>query len=108
LPPLPEIAGDDDEQIAREAGRVIFGTDPDPASPVERRVAPTGWVGYIFEGADSKGFLFTCKNCVEKFYAPPNTDPNRAHAAACSKYPPGFLHAPHDDGSEPGPGYVAQ
>lgn len=107
LPPLPTFVEDDEVK----AGRVIFGTDPEPVSPVEGRVAPTGWVGYLFEGADSQGFLFTCKSCDEKFYAPPNTDPNRAHAVICNKYPPGFLRGPYvedDDGCEPGPGYVAQ
>lgn len=107
LPPLPNVVDD----VVSYAARFDAATVEVEQVLTEGRVAPTGWIGYLFEGADSKGFLFTCKNCDEKFYAPPNTDPNRAHFAACNKYPPGFLHAPHDngeDGSEPGPGYVAQ
>jgi hypothetical protein len=42
-------------------------------------IAPTGWIGYTFEGADSKGFLFTCDACKGHFYAPAHSNPNNTH-----------------------------
>jgi hypothetical protein len=38
-------------------------------------VKPTGWVGFLFEGSDSEGFLYTCSRCGTKVrvdqYEPP-------------------------------------
>lgn len=117
MPPMPLL----DEPLAQSARFFADAPSPEDAPPrepaavaveriaMERRVTPSGWTGYVFEGADSKGFLFTCKNCNEKFYAPAYTDPSRAHAFACSKYPDGFLKAPHTDpDTEPSSDYTNQ
>jgi Protein of unknwon function (DUF3310) len=42
-------------------------------------VAPTGWVGYTFEGADANGFHFRCKVCRIRFYADPHENPGYRH-----------------------------
>lgn len=42
-------------------------------------VTPTGWVQFVFEGANAEGFLFTCRECGAKFYAQPQTNPHAAH-----------------------------
>lgn len=42
-------------------------------------VVPTGWVGYVFEGSDAQGFLYTCENCRGKFYIAAHNNPNNAH-----------------------------
>lgn len=104
LPPVPKVAIDDIvDAVTFDAAAVAV-----ERIATERRVAPSGWIGYVFEGADARGFLFTCKNCNAKFYAPPSTDPSRAHALACSKYPEGFLKQPHDPDTEPSSGYTNQ
>jgi hypothetical protein len=57
-------------------------------------VVPTGWKGFVFEGANAEGYLFTCRTCRAKFYALPDDNPHTYHSC-----PP--------DG-EPGSGYVNQ
>jgi len=42
-------------------------------------VAPTGWIGFVFEGANAEGFLFTCQNCAAEVYAPPHDNPHKYH-----------------------------
>ena len=55
-------------------------------------VLPTGWRDYTFEGADDKGFLFTCRSCRVKVRVPPDDNPRAYHAC----------------GAEPGRNYVDQ
>ena len=55
-------------------------------------VLPTGWRDYTFEGADDKGFLFTCRSCRVKVRVPPDDNPRAYHAC----------------GAEPGRGYIDQ
>lgn len=43
-------------------------------------ITPTGWVQYVFEGANAEGYLYTCRQCDAKFYAPPQTNPHAVHA----------------------------
>jgi hypothetical protein len=40
---------------------------------------PTSWIGFVFEGADSNGFLFTCKKCRRKLYTQPHENPYTRH-----------------------------
>jgi hypothetical protein len=47
------------------------------------RVYPTGWIGYVFEGADADGFLYTCKKCNAKIIAEENRDPHEVHEPFC-------------------------
>lgn len=80
---------------------------PTPVEPVARKSAPdmiwvrmgdvkaTGWRQFLFEGADSQGFLFTCRECLAKFYALPDDNPHDYHKC-------------DSDGAEPGRGYVDQ
>lgn len=59
----------EDEKHTHEPGQVKAG----------------GWMYFVFEGADSKGFLYTCKYCNEHFYVPPYTNPYQQHK--CDKQP---------------------
>lgn len=43
------------------------------------QVNPSGWGGFIFEGANAEGFLYTCKACRGHFYVPADTNPNNRH-----------------------------
>lgn len=49
------------------------------------QVKAGGWMSYVFEGADSKGFLYTCKYCNQHFYIPAYTNPYQHHK--CDKQP---------------------
>lgn len=43
------------------------------------RVKPTGWIGFVFEGADSDGFLYTCRVCNAKLRTLEDEDPRQFH-----------------------------
>lgn len=57
-------------------------------------VNPTGWKQFVFEGADSGGFLYTCRSCRAAFRAPPDDNPHAYHTCPAE--------------GEPGGGYVNQ
>ena len=63
---------------------------------VERLVKPTGWVGFVFEGADATGFMYRCNQCRVRLTMGPGDVPAFVHTCA------------QDTGEEPGPGYVNQ
>jgi hypothetical protein len=42
-------------------------------------VSPTGWLGFVFEGADAKGFLYTCRSCGNHVRVGENMPPYSAH-----------------------------
>lgn len=51
-------------------------------------INPTGWTAFVFEGAGADGFLMKCKYCGEKFWMPPDDNPNDHHvSAACGTQP---------------------
>lgn len=49
------------------------------ASFPKGRVKPTGWLGFVFEGADAQGFLYTCRSCNANVYAGEDVDPQAMH-----------------------------
>lgn len=63
------------------------------------RVKATGWEGYVFEGATGEGYLYTCKECGERFMSTTDIDPKYSHPVH---------HPASHDGSEPGPSYINQ
>ena len=46
---------------------------------IVQQVKPTAWVGFMFEGADARGFLYTCRKCGAKIYVAPHHNPYTAH-----------------------------
>lgn len=67
-------------------------------------VSPTGWTGFVFEGVDHNGFLYTCRECKIKFYTPENANPYDKHLreTGCTS----IVHCA-DDG-EPTSAYTGQ
>ena len=55
-----------------------------PSAPVSA-IKPTGWVKYSFEGMDSQGALYTCRDCRIEVRCPPEEFPGRFHV--CSGNP---------------------
>jgi hypothetical protein len=52
-----------------------------PVPDYMQYVKPTGWVGFVFEGADGDGFLFTCGRCRTKVRADQYVSPWMIHDA---------------------------
>lgn len=69
------------------------------------QVLPTGWVQFVFEGADAQGFLYTCKECGTKFYTTPNHNPHVAHSM-CNKHVTSVQLA--DEAADANASYVSQ
>jgi len=67
----------------------IFNYGPNPL------VKPDGWVGFVFEGIDAYGALFTCRQCHAKV---------RCAANHC----PHDYHKHDDDGADPDHRYTNQ
>ena len=60
----------------------VFDITKGPATPftfTPGQVLPTGWVQFVFEGVDSGGCFFTCKECGGKFHAAVGTNPHASH-----------------------------
>lgn len=77
----------DENCIATPDGDCV-STEPCMHSPIiEQRVSgfvlgqvvPSGWIQFVFEGADADGFLYTCRECKDHFRAPPHTNPHFTH-----------------------------
>lgn len=62
-----------------------------------RQVKPTGWEGYVFEGADAGGFLYTCRRCKAAVRAKQHEPPSSRHE--CGMF---------NTGEPQGRGYVNQ
>lgn len=87
---LPELI-----KVDLDHGASVVGAEKDIAEWL-RAVKPTGWTGFVFEGADALGYLYTCSKC-------------RANVRVPQFVPPHSLHTHNDvDTGEPGPGYVNQ
>jgi hypothetical protein len=65
------------------------------------QIKPTGWTDFVFEGADSKGFLFTCRKCRASFKVPADANPYATHTAC-----PVVIE--EAQAAQPGAGYVDQ
>lgn len=67
-------------EVFVEAAKEPSAYGPPVFAFTKGEVAPTGWVQYVFEGANADGYLYTCRQCGVKFYAPAQTNPHATHA----------------------------
>lgn len=74
------------------------------------QVAATGWVQFVFEGANVEGYLYTCRECNEKFYAPPGCNPHTFHG--CNAIAASVMEVVNltsaNNGEEPTKSYINQ
>jgi len=56
---------------------------------IMRGVKPTGWVGFVFEGATKDVFLYTCTRCGAKVETKENESPPGVHGACAG---PGYVN----------------
>jgi hypothetical protein len=57
------------------------------------QVAPSGWIGYVFEGVTANRNIFKCKACRAEFGCPVDMDPGIYHKCITAR-PPDPLSAP--------------
>ena len=65
----------------------IADSEAEPYVPIAptKEIKPTGWIRFSFEGMDSNGALYTCRDCRQEVRCPPEEFPGRFHV--CSKNP---------------------
>jgi hypothetical protein len=76
-----------DKYIELNAGRKGAAEVESPTTPplIQKNVAiqsqlnPTGWVGFVFEGTEAHGNLYTCRLCNAKERVHPAVNPYRIH-----------------------------